>query len=139
MRRREILFLLLLIAGFGTAALAAPAETTETPFLSEDLGVCALEGAEGAPEALPVAKGGGKPPADACCDPDLEPGTNGNPFCFEGHSCCSDGVWRCNNPDATPSCDPGHVCNGSCGAKGESCATGAECCSGTCGKNGRCR
>jgi len=32
-----------------------------------------------------------------CCDPNDQPGVNGNPFCFEGATCCADGVWRCNN------------------------------------------
>jgi len=40
-----------------------------------------------------------------CCDPADEPGTNGNPFCIEGHTCCADGTWRCNNADGTPSCE----------------------------------
>ncbi|UCF68381.1 MAG: hypothetical protein JSV80_03525 [Acidobacteriota bacterium] len=82
----------------------------------------------------------GKPPkGDACCDPDLEPGVNGNPLCFEGHTCCSDGVWRCNNPDGSPSCSAGKVCEPGCAGKGESCSSNEDCCSGTCGKNGRCR
>jgi hypothetical protein len=59
------------------------------------------------PDAV-AAKGGGKPPK--CCDPALEPGTGGNPLCFEGHTCCSDGKWRCNNADGSPSCTPGTVC-----------------------------
>jgi hypothetical protein len=39
-----------------------------------------------------------------CCDPTEEPGVNGNPLCFEGHTCCSDGEWRCNNANGSPSC-----------------------------------
>ena len=31
----------------------------------------------------------------ACCDPQDEPGNNGNPPCFEGASCCADGVGPC--------------------------------------------
>ena len=34
-----------------------------------------------------------------CCDPNLEPGQNGNPFCFEGHQCCPDGEWSCSIGD----------------------------------------
>ena len=48
---------------------------------------------------------GGGPPAQ-CCDPADEPGVNGNPFCFEGHTCCVEG-WRCNNADTSPSCRRG--------------------------------
>ncbi|MDH3284362.1 MAG: hypothetical protein OEQ13_06440 [Acidobacteriota bacterium] len=84
----------------------------------------------------PVGKG--KPPKLACCNPALEPGTNGNPFCFEGHTCCTDGTWRCNNPDATPSCDVGEVCAAGCGSRGDSCSSGGDCCSGSC-KGGRCK
>jgi hypothetical protein len=64
-----------------------------------------------APADAVAGKGGGGPkPPKACCNPALEPGVGGNPFYFEGHTCCSDGKWRCNNPDATPSCAPGQVC-----------------------------
>jgi len=47
-----------------------------------------------------------------CCDPALEPGVGGNPFCFEGHNCCGDGTWRCNQGDGTDSCGGpfGEVC-----------------------------
>ncbi len=85
----------------------------------------------------PAGKGGG-PKGGGCCDPALEPGTNGNPFCFEGHTCCSDGQWRCNNPDATPSCAAGEVCAPGCGSRGDSCESGDDCCSGSC-KGGRCK
>lgn len=48
---------------------------------------------------------------EACCDPLEEPGTHGNPICFEGATCCADGTWQCNRGDGTPSCDaPGLVC-----------------------------
>lgn len=48
---------------------------------------------------------------EPCCDPRLQPGTHGNPICFEGATCCADGTWRCNRGDGTPSCDaPGRVC-----------------------------
>jgi hypothetical protein len=40
----------------------------------------------------------------SCCDPAEEPGHNGNPLCFEGATCCADGVWRCNNFDGSPDC-----------------------------------
>lgn len=87
--------------------------------------------------AEPVGKGGpNKGPK--CCDPAAEPGVGGNPFCFEGHTCCSDGQWRCNNPDATPSCEAGQVCDAGCGSAGTSCGSGADCCSGTC-RGGRCK
>lgn len=42
--------------------------------------------------------------APACCSADDQPGVNGNPFCFEGATCCADGTWACNNGDLTPSC-----------------------------------
>ena len=77
-----------------------------------------------------VAAGG-----SSCCDPAKEPGTGGNPFCFEGHSCCANGQWQCNNPDATPSCT---VCGSSCSPSGAVCTSSASCCSGVC-KKGRCR
>lgn len=55
------------------------------------------------------------PPSDACCDPAARPGsaTSLIPACFEGHSCCPDGRWRCNDADGTPSCEDdqlGKVC-----------------------------
>jgi len=40
----------------------------------------------------------------ACCDPNLEPGVGGNPICIEGHTCCLDGTWTCNEANGTPSC-----------------------------------
>ena len=85
----------------------------------------------------PVGKGGGKGGKTACCDPAAEPGTGGNPFCFEGHTCCSDGQWRCNNADATPSCNPGEVCV-DCTPNGGPCDSDDDCCSGRC-KGGKCR
>ena len=87
----------------------------------------------------PVAKGGGGgPPSDQCCDPALEPGAGGNPFCFEGHTCCPGG-WQCNNPDGTPACSkPGEVCPTGCASVGESCNTDSDCCFNKC-KGGRCR
>ncbi|MEE9294478.1 MAG: hypothetical protein V3W34_05885 [Phycisphaerae bacterium] len=80
---------------------------------------------------------GGKPAA--CCDPDAEPGVGGNPFCFEGHSCCSDGQWRCNNADGSPSCAPGAVCPEGCGQRNDPCSADDDCCSGQCKSNGRCK
>lgn len=35
----------------------------------------------------------------SCCDPRLEPGSNGNPFCLEGHACCPNGSWSCSIGD----------------------------------------
>jgi hypothetical protein len=50
-----------------------------------------------------------------CCDPNLEPGSGNNAPCIEGHTCCADGLWRCNQGDGTPTCEGGHVCPvGSC-------------------------
>lgn len=71
-----------------------------------------------------------------CCDPTREPGVGGNPLCFEGHTCCADGFWRCNNHDGTPSCTG---CGTACGGKNTACTTGAQCCSGVCKPNGRCK
>ena len=82
------------------------------------------------PEIIPVAGG------TSCCDPALEPGTNGIPFCFEGHTCCADGQWRCNNSDGTPGCT---ACGATCGLSGASCTAGSDCCSGVCKGNHRCR
>ncbi len=80
----------------------------------------------------------GGPPGGGCCDPGLEPGVGGNPFCFEGHTCCSSGNWQCNNPDGSPSCDPGEVCV-DCAGAGGSCTSNDDCCSGRCKGNGTCR
>jgi hypothetical protein len=35
----------------------------------------------------------------ACCEPALEPGQFGNPFCTEGAACCPDGTWSCSIGD----------------------------------------
>ena len=78
-------------------------------------------------------------PPTSCCDPALEPGVGGNPFCFEGHSCCASGQWACNNADATPSCPPGEVCPAGCAQKNEACDADEDCCSGNCKRNGRCK
>ena len=49
---------------------------------------------------------------EACCDPALEPGTNGNPYCFDGATCCANGTWSCNLGIGQPSCDEvGVVCD----------------------------
>lgn len=110
---------------FACAAVQAAdrAEVTEI-----DLGVCLLD------EQLQptVGKGGGKPPAEGCCDPDLEPGVGGNPLCFEGHICCFDGSWSCRNPDGSAPCKEGNVCDASCGGRGDPCSSDADCCSGNC-------
>jgi hypothetical protein len=39
-----------------------------------------------------------------CCDPATEPGKHGNPFCFEGHRCCADGQWACNEGNGSSTC-----------------------------------
>ena len=110
-------------------AAAQPAAAPEaTPLETEADVLCALGLAEGTDMGLTNA--------GSCCDPALEPGTGGNPFCFEGHTCCSDGKWRCNNADGTPSCP---ACGSSCVPSGGSCASNAVCCSGTCKNNHRCR
>jgi hypothetical protein len=131
MKRSLILVVLLLCAGFGLAA--------------EDTVPSAVDSVEPETRTCPVedlAKDvKGKPPKPeppACCDPALEPGTNGNPLCFEGHTCCSDGRWSCNQPDGSPSCDPGQVCDAGCASSGDACSADADCCSGKC-KGGRCR
>src|SRR5262245_36783302 len=74
--------------------------------------------------------------ASSCCDPALEPGTNGNPLCFEGHTCCASGQWQCNNADGTPSCT---ACGAACGLSGAACSVNADCCSNKCKANHRCR
>ncbi|GJM26845.1 MAG: hypothetical protein DHS20C16_32600 [Phycisphaerae bacterium] len=65
---------------------------------------------------------------DPCCDPADEPGVGGNPFCFEGASCCADGTWACNNANGTPSCDLGLVCDeiGKCCLEGGTCIETSE-------------
>jgi len=105
---------------FTSGVNAADAEKSPEPTLEEasadvePLGQCLADGSELRIE--PVAKGGNgkgkgpKPKPEACCDPDAQPGVGGNPFCFEGASCCSDGNWRCNNADGSPSCSLGQVC-----------------------------
>lgn len=46
-----------------------------------------------------------------CCDPALEPGVGGNPFCFAGHTCCADGTWRRDDPNGNTCDGPvGEVC-----------------------------
>ena len=87
-------------------------------------------------EAMAGGRGG---PPSACCNPDAEPGVGGNPFCFEGHSCCDNGNWQCNNPDGSPSCAPGEVCEAGCGERNDACQSDADCCSGVCKGNGRCK
>jgi hypothetical protein len=72
-----------------------------------------------------------------CCDPSQEPGTNGNPFCFEGATCCGDGTWACNQADGSSSCagPVADVCEACCdpsqepGTNGNPlCFEGATCC-----------
>jgi hypothetical protein len=78
-------------------------------------------------------------PAAACCNPAYEPGVGDNPLCYEGHTCCADGQWRCNEPDGSPSCAPGEVCEPGCGEKNDPCDVDEDCCSGDCKPNGRCK
>ena len=66
------------------------------------LGIVALTSS---PDALAAP-----PPKKKCCDRALEPGRFGNPLCFEGHTCCANGAWQCNNADGSPSCSNGAVC-----------------------------
>jgi hypothetical protein len=71
-----------------------------------------------------------------CCDPALQPGQGGIPPCFEGASCCADGTWACNNPDGSPSCDLGVVCDeiGKCCLETGACIdTTADDCFAQCG------
>jgi hypothetical protein len=51
----------------------------------------------------------------SCCDPTQEPGTHGNPYCFEGATCCGDGMWKCNAGDLSSTCEQvGFVCRDCC-------------------------
>lgn len=120
MKRVLILIVLLLACSAGFAAEEA----------EPNLAVCPAD-------ESPLEIKGKPAPPPACCDPALEPGANGNPLCFEGHTCCSDGRWNCNNPDGTPSCTAGTVCE-DCVSNGDSCSSNADCCSGKC-KGSRCR
>lgn len=135
---KKTLFVLFFLA-LATPLLAAD---VPAPTIADDeaFATCPQEPVAESSAIDETAQGkGGKPGGGgACCDPALEPGTNGNPWCFEGHTCCDNGNWQCNNPDATPSCDPGTVCDGSCGSNGSSCSSNGDCCSGKC-KGGRCR
>jgi hypothetical protein len=45
-----------------------------------------------------------KEPSASCCNPAEQPGTNGNPLCFEGATCCADGTWACNEGDGSETC-----------------------------------
>lgn len=67
--------------------------------------------------------------AGHCCDPADEPGQNGNPFCFEGHTCCN-GTWVCNGPTAEPACpNPDPTCPACCDRDDiPPCIEGATCC-----------
>jgi hypothetical protein len=143
---------ILATAGPALAASNAPAATgcglvTETVAPFTPVATCdnvadellALAGNCTAAQEPLALDGKGKPPREACCDPALEPGANGNPLCFEGHTCCFDGVWRCNNPDGSPSCKAGEVCPAGCGSRGDACTVAGDCCSQVCGKNGRCK
>lgn len=132
---KKFLWIALLVLVCGTVAAGEPANV-DVPAAAETA-TCANDTVE----LEAAAKGGkGKPGGgDACCDPAYEPGGGIVPLCFEGHTCCSDGSWSCNNPDGSPSCETGTVCDAGCGSAGASCATGADCCSGACKGNGTCR
>ena len=138
---KKLLWIVLFVLACGMVAAAdvpAPA-VVEIDAPIEQSATCAIDDDV---EMEAAAKGGkGKPGGggDACCDPALEPGGGVVPFCFEGHTCCANGNWNCNNPDGSPSCDAGTVCDAGCGSSGASCSTGADCCSGNCKKNGVCR
>ena len=131
---------LMLVSVVSALAIAEDSATATCDTAATDADVKATETgrAELAPPKLltPVK---GKPGGTACCNPDDEPGVGGNPFCFEGASCCSDGNWNCNNADGSPSCTTGPVCDGPCGSRGDACSSGDDCCSGNCRKNGTCR
>lgn len=66
-------------------------------------------GGSDAPKELAHDMGGETTPV--CCDPAEEPGVGGNPFCIEGHACCADGSWKCNDGGGNPICEKiGEVC-----------------------------
>jgi hypothetical protein len=75
--------------------------------------------------------------ASTCCDPANEPGTGGNPVCFEGASCCSNGAWMCNGGAGNSTCiELGEVCTACCDPADEPgrgnnppCIEGTSCCS----------
>eukprot|EP01084_Bolivina_argentea_P300756 518683_1 len=50
-------------------------------------------------QATGCIRGACRAPHVACCDPELKPGNNGNPFCVEGSACCGDGTWSCSIGD----------------------------------------
>ncbi len=94
------------------------------------LGVLVLGGCASNPSPTNQERGD-----QACCDPDLEPGTNGLPFCFEGATCCADGAWACNEGDGSPTCAAQEVCEATCDPALEpgtndlpTCFEGATCC-----------
>jgi len=102
MKRTAASLLWLSLTAMCTAACLAPIDDTESVTHSED----ELQSAHARPLTAAV-----KPVKD-CCDPADEPGTNGNPLCFEGASCCADGSWACNNGDGSSSCDAtGQACS----------------------------
>lgn len=134
---KKLLSIALLVLACGLVAAEDAPATLEVEAPAEAPETCALDDLE----LEATARGGnGKPGGgDACCDPALEPGGGVVPFCFEGHTCCANGNWNCNNPDASPSCDAGTVCDTGCASSGASCSTASDCCSGNCKKNGVCR
>lgn len=124
MMRRFAICVALLVAGMGLAGLALSVIAS-----SED---APLQPALATPVAPPASLAG----SSACCDPAAEPGVGGNPLCFEGHTCCSNGQWSCNNADGSPGCT---ACGTACGGRNAACTSGANCCSGVCKPNGRCK
>ena len=134
--RRTVLSLIAVLSlALGSWAILSAGDPATRPSQAQDAVVVeALAPIENADLFTPAAGGG----STKCCDPSLEPGVGGNPLCFEGHTCCSDGAWRCNNADATPSCESGAVCSG-CAVSGAPCTSHADCCSGRCKGNGTCR
>ena len=146
MRKTWLFVALLSLVSLGLVMVSQGNSVAESnppaPAPQVDESAADLEWAEHATERgalfTPVKKGGGGPPSGDCCDPALEPGVGGNPFCFEGHTCCPGG-WQCNNPDGTPACSkPGEVCPAGCASVGETCDVDADCCFNKC-KGGRCR
>ena len=146
MRKTWLFVALLALVSSGLVMVSlgdSVAESNPTsPAPQVDESAAGLEWTEDATEhgALftPVKKPGGGPPSGECCDPALEPGVGGNPFCFEGHTCCPGG-WQCNYPDGTPACSkPGEVCPAGCASVGEACSVDSDCCFNKC-KGNRCR
>jgi hypothetical protein len=134
-RRLVLSMIAMLSLALGSWAILSAGDSTTAPSRAADANATEWSSSPETTDLFTPAAGGG---STKCCDPSQEPGVGGNPLCFEGHTCCSDGVWRCNNADATPSCDPGTEC-GVCGLSGAPCTSPADCCSGRCKGSGTCR